>query len=102
MATVKSSPRHDVAADPRSRVRPGTNEEPTMTQTGPSGGHAGPESARPAAKDHHASPTGAPRRRFRRIVGVTGTAVLTILALAAMLVVGAMVTSRGMHQAVPT
>jgi putative intracellular protease/amidase len=72
-----------------------------MTHTGPSGGHAGPAADRPAAKDHQ-SATGPRPRRFRRILGVTGTVLLTVLALATMLVAGAIVTGRGMHEAVPT
>jgi putative intracellular protease/amidase len=72
-----------------------------MTHEGPSGGHADPAADRPAAKNHHSSSTGSPRRRLRRFLGVTGTVLLTVLALATMLVAGARVSSRGMHEAVP-
>src|SRR3954470_22428834 len=82
--------------------RPGTSQEPTMTHSGPSGGHADPAAARPQPKNRHAGLTGSPHRRFRRILGVTGTVLLTVLTLATMLVAGAMVSSRGMHQAIPT
>src|SRR3954453_4824791 len=72
-----------------------------MTHSGPPSGHVGP-SADHAAKKGHATSTRSPRRRFRRILGVTGTVLLTVLTLATMLVAGAMVSSRGMHQAIPT
>jgi putative intracellular protease/amidase len=72
-----------------------------MTHEGPSGGHADPAADRPAAKNHHSSSTGSARRRLRRFLGVTGTVLLTVLALATMLVAGARVSSRGMHGAVP-
>src|SRR3954447_23526722 len=72
-----------------------------MTHEAPSGQHAGRASIRPQAKNHHAGSTGSRRRRLRRILGVTGTVLVTVLALAGMLVTGAMVSSRGMHEAVP-
>src|SRR3954451_25199553 len=72
-----------------------------MTHKGPSGQHAGRAAIRPQAKNHHAGSTGSTRRRLRRILGVTGTVLVTVLALAGMLVTGAMVSSRGMHGAVP-
>src|SRR3954454_10835122 len=72
-----------------------------MTHKGPSGQHAGRAAIRPQAKNHHAGSTGSTRRRLRRILGVTGTVLVTVLALAGMLVAGAMVSSRGMHEAVP-
>src|SRR3954467_12630225 len=82
--------------------RPGTSQELTMTHSGPSGGHAGPAAARPQPKNRHAGLTGSPHRRFRGVLGVPGTVLLPVLTLATMLVAGAMVSSRGMHQAVPT
>jgi putative intracellular protease/amidase len=50
----------------------------------------------------HAPRQGPPRRRLRRVLSVGGTIVLTVMTLAAMLVGGALVTSHGMHQAVPS
>jgi putative intracellular protease/amidase len=73
-----------------------------MPHTGPSGGHADPAATRFQAKSRHTSSARSTRRRLRRILGVTGTVLLTVLTLAAMLVAGARVSSRGMHQAVPT
>jgi putative intracellular protease/amidase len=40
--------------------------------------------------------------RYRRVLAVGGTVILTVAIFAAVLVAGAMVTSRGLHQAVPT
>ena len=42
------------------------------------------------------------RRRYRRLISVGGALVLTVTTFAAMVVVGAVVTDRGFHQAVPT
>src|SRR3954454_6202727 len=72
-----------------------------MTHEGPSGGQAGPAPEQSAPNSRHASSTRSPHRRVRRVLGVTGTVLVTVLALAAMLVAGAMVSSRGMHEAVP-
>src|SRR3954463_4189067 len=72
-----------------------------MTHEGPSGGHAGPAPEQSAPNSRHASSARSPHRRVRRVLGVTGTVLVTVLALAAMLVAGAMVSSRGMHEAVP-
>ena len=44
----------------------------------------------------------APRRRYRRVLSVLGTVVLTVATFAAMLVAGSVVTSRGFHEAIPT
>src|SRR3954451_9052198 len=73
-----------------------------MTHEGQSGEHADPADTRFQAKNRHTSSARSQRRRFRRILGVTGTVLLTVLTLATMLVAGAMVSSRGMHQAIPT
>ena len=73
-----------------------------MTHPGPSGGHANPAGTRFQEKSRHTSSERSPRRRLRRTLGVTGTVLLTVLTLATMLVAGALVSSRGMHQAVPT
>ena len=73
-----------------------------MTHPGPSGGHADPAAARFQAQNRHTSSARSPRRRLRRLLGLTGTVLLTVLTLATMLVAGALVSSRGMHQAVPT
>ena len=72
-----------------------------MTHTGPPGVHADHADTRFKAKNRHTRSARSPRRRLRRILGVTGTVLLTVLTLATMLVAGAMVSSRGMHQAVP-
>ncbi|MDX6299406.1 MAG: hypothetical protein QOF53_620 [Nocardioidaceae bacterium] len=72
-----------------------------MTHEGPSGGHADPAPEQSSAINRHASSARAPHRRIRRVLGVTGTVLLTVLALATMLVAGARVSSRGMHEAVP-
>src|SRR3954470_11382486 len=72
-----------------------------MTHEGPSGGHADPAPEQSPRNKRDASSARSPHRRVRRILGVTGTVLLTVLALATMLVAGAMVSSRGMHQAVP-
>jgi putative intracellular protease/amidase len=62
-----------------------------------------------AHRPGHTGPMGSPsssgRRRFRRswrVLAVGGTIILTAAVFAAMLVAGAMVTSRGLHQAVPS
>jgi putative intracellular protease/amidase len=60
-----------------------------------------PDRADPVA-GHGSSGRRRPFRRFRRVLAVGGTIILTVAVLAAMLVAGAMVTSRGLHQAVPT
>jgi putative intracellular protease/amidase len=73
-----------------------------MTTTGPAAGHAGPALDQSTSRRRPAGSTGFPRRRYRRILAVTGTVVLTVIALATMLVAGALVTNHGMHQAVPT
>jgi putative intracellular protease/amidase len=73
-----------------------------MTHTGPSGETAGPAPEQSPPNKRHANSARSPHRRVRRILGVTGTVLLTVLALATMLVAGAMVSSRSMHQAVPT
>jgi putative intracellular protease/amidase len=83
-----------------------------MTPTGPSGGRPAPRAedpqapARQANRDRGnsqgATVAGTPRRRYRRILSVAGTVVLTVATFAAMLVAGAVVTSRGFHEAVPT
>jgi putative intracellular protease/amidase len=73
-----------------------------MTHTGPSDGHVDPTATRSRANHRHTSSARSTRRRLRRILGVTGTLLLTVLTLATMLVAGARVSSRGMHQAVPT
>src|SRR3954452_9781588 len=72
-----------------------------MTHEGPSGGHADPAPEQSPRNKRHASSARSPHRQVRRILGVTGTVLLTVLALATMLVAGAMVSSRGMHQGVP-
>ena len=72
-----------------------------MTHEGPSGGHADPAPQQSPPNKRDASSARASHRRIRRILGVTGTVLVTVLTLAAMLVAGAMVSSRGMHQAVP-
>src|SRR3954463_10630158 len=73
-----------------------------MTHEEPSGGHAGPAPEQSPRTTRHASSARSPHRRVRRILGVTCTVLVTVLTLATMLVAGAMVSSRGMHQAVPT
>src|SRR3954451_22131125 len=73
-----------------------------MTHEGPSGGHADPAPEQSPPIRRHGNSARSPHHRVRRILGVTGTVLLTVLALAGMLVAGAMVSSRGMHQAVPT
>src|SRR3954452_24125858 len=73
-----------------------------MTHEGQSGEHADPADTRFQAKNRHTSSARSQRRRLRRILGVTSPVLLTVLTLATMLVAGAMVSSRGMHQAVPT
>src|SRR3954466_8346273 len=73
-----------------------------MTNEGQSGEHADPADTRFQAKNRHTSSARSPHRRVRRILGVTCTVLVTVLTLATMLVAGAMVSSRGMHQAVPT
>src|SRR3954469_24904942 len=72
-----------------------------MTHEEPSGGHADPAPEQSPPIKRHTSSVRAPHRRFRRILGVTGTVLVTVLALAGMLVAGAMVSSRGMHEAAP-
>src|SRR3954471_19285487 len=72
-----------------------------MTHEGPSGGQVDPAPEQSAPNKRHANSSRSPRRRVRRILGVTGTVLVTVLALAAMLVAGARVSSRGMHEAVP-
>src|SRR3954447_16939538 len=73
-----------------------------MTHEGPSGGHADPAPEQSPRTKRHASSARSPHRQVRRILGVTSPVLLTVLTLATMLVAGAMVSSRGMHQAVPT
>jgi putative intracellular protease/amidase len=73
-----------------------------MTHEGPSGGHVGPAPEQSPPNKRHANSARSPHHRVRRILGVTGTVLVTVLALAAMLVAGARVSSRGMHQAIPT
>src|SRR3954451_21744882 len=73
-----------------------------MTHVGPSGGHADPTPEQSPRNKRHANSSRSPRRRVRRIFGVTGTVLVTVLAVSAMLVAGARVSSRGMHEAVPT
>src|SRR3954469_4129327 len=72
-----------------------------MTHEGPSGGHADPAPDQSSPIKRHANSVRASHPRTRRILGVTGTVLVTVLALAGMLVTGAMVSSRGMHEAVP-
>src|SRR4051794_2773096 len=72
-----------------------------MTHEGPSGGQVDPAPEQSAPNKRHANSARSPHRRVRRILGVTGTVLVTVLALAGMLVAGAMVSSRGMHEAVP-
>src|SRR3954451_17126777 len=72
-----------------------------MTHEGPSGGHADPAPEQSPPIKRHANSVRASHRRFRRILGVTGTVLVTVLALAGMLVTGAMVSSGGMHEAAP-
>src|SRR4051794_3240787 len=72
-----------------------------MTHEGPSGGQVDPAPEQSAPNKRHANSARSPHRRVRRILGVTCTVLVTVLALATMLVAGAMVSSRGMHQAVP-
>jgi putative intracellular protease/amidase len=67
-----------------------------MTHEGPSGDHPAPRPDKPEA-----NVIGSPHRRYRRILSVGGTVILTMTAFAAMLVAGAVVTSHGLHQAVP-
>ena len=69
-----------------------------MTRTGPSGGRPAPRPEDPQG----APVAGSPRRRYRRVLSVAGAVVLTVATFAAMLVAGAVVTSRGFHEAVPT
>src|SRR3954454_7201655 len=71
-----------------------------MTNTEPSGGPGLPSEQREAMKSH-ADSTGAPRRRYRRVLFVTGAVLLSFLTFAAMLVAGAVVTNHGLHQDVP-
>src|SRR4051794_18398450 len=73
-----------------------------MTHEGPSGGQVDPAPEQSAPNKRHANSARSPHRRVRRILGVTCTVLVTVLTLATMLVAGAMVSSRGMHQAVPT
>ena len=73
-----------------------------MTRTRPSSGHAGTAPEQFTARKRHASSTGSPRRRTRRILAVTGSVLLALTAFASMLVAGSLVTNRGMHQPVPT
>ena len=72
-----------------------------MTHEGPSDGHADPAPEQSSPIKRQASSARSSHRRVRRILGVTGTVLVTVLALAAMLVAGSMVSSRGMHEAVP-
>src|SRR4051812_3802305 len=72
-----------------------------MTHEEPSGGHADPAPDQSPPIKRHANSVRASHPRTRRILGVIGTVVVTVLTLAAMLVAGAMVSSRGMHEAAP-
>src|SRR3954470_20012785 len=72
-----------------------------MTHEGPSGGHADPAAEQSPPIKRHANSVRASHRRFRRILGMSGTVLVTVLALASMLVAGAKVSGRGMHEAVP-
>jgi putative intracellular protease/amidase len=49
----------------------------------------------------HAGSVRSPRRRYRGVLWVTGTALLVVLAFVAMLVGGAVVTDHDLHQAAP-
>jgi putative intracellular protease/amidase len=73
-----------------------------MTHTGESGGHPAPRPAQPEASRRRAGSARSARGRFRRVLTVSGTVLLTVLTFAAMLVAGAVVTNHGLHQAVPT
>src|SRR4051795_2047722 len=73
-----------------------------MTHEGPSGGQVDPAPEQSAPNKRHANSARSPHRRVRRILGVTCTVLVTVLTLATMLVAVAMVSSRGIHQAVPT
>src|SRR3954470_15935623 len=73
-----------------------------MTHEGPSGGQVDPAPEQSAPNKRHANSARSPHRRVRRILGVTCTVLVTVLTLATMLVAGVMVSSGGMHQAVPT
>src|SRR3954470_18458313 len=72
-----------------------------MTHEGPSGGQVDPAPEQSAPNKRHANSARSPHRRVRRILGVTCTVLVTVLTLATMLVAGVMVSSGGMHQAVP-
>jgi len=54
------------------------------------------------SRSQRATPMRAPRRRYRRILAVTGTVLLTVVTFAATLAAGALVTGRGLHQSVPS
>src|SRR5690349_10150964 len=54
------------------------------------------------SRSQRATPTRSPRRRYRRILAVTGTVLLTVVTFAATLAAGALVTGRGLHQSVPS
>jgi putative intracellular protease/amidase len=77
-----------------------------MTPTGPSGSHSATRPDQPGeptrhATAEHAGVTGSPRRRYRRVLTVGGAMILTVTTFAAVLVAGAVVTNRGLHEAVP-
>ena len=72
-----------------------------MTDAARPDGHPGIPSQRREPANTHAGSLRSSRRGFRRALTVTGTALLTVLAFAAMLVGGAVVTNHDLHQAAP-
>src|SRR4051794_15877819 len=93
-------------------MQPGTSQEHPMTHTRPSGGHPAPRPQQPAATTlrathrpladaQHTGAIGVGRRRYRRVLTVGGTVILTVVTFAALLVAGALVTNHGLHQPVP-
>jgi putative intracellular protease/amidase len=72
-----------------------------MTDTGTSGGHPASRPEQSDAMDSDAGSSRPRRRRYRRVVSVSGTILLAVLTFAAMLVAGAFVTNQGLHQTIP-
>ncbi|MFL6135673.1 MAG: DJ-1/PfpI family protein [Nocardioidaceae bacterium] len=72
-----------------------------MTHASASSGHA-TSGAEQHGSNSHASGKRSSGRRWRRVLTLTGTVLLTVMTLAGILVAGALVSSHGMHQSVPS